>query len=640
MFKAVDDLQLYIIDGDCWLWSNRVRCTLEKHLCFPKADCQAKQTVGGLWEVGETGCKRYSHRRLRNHYILSKSTYFFLWETWPSPLSSQTNRVFSSDVAVTSSPCYTLCCNTLSSLCLQMLQSLYWNTLSPLCLCCLARSGSKQLQPLSTSTDQEAKTLLRNSQRSQRRRATGDYNPSTCIQTQSTVKDPSEEGPLETTAPLHVYRPSQQSKMPAKKGHWRLQPLYMYTDPVNSRRCQRRRATGDYSPSPCIQTQSTVKDPSEEGPLETTAPLHVYRPSQQSKIPAKKGHWRLQPLSMYTDPVNSQRSQRRRATGDYSPSLCIQTQSTVKDPSEEGPLETTAPLHVYRPSQQSKIPAKKGHWRLQPLYMYTDPVNSQRSQRRRATGDYSPSPCIQTQSTVKDPSEEGPLETTTPLHVYRPSQQSKIPAKKGHWRLQPLSMYTDPVNSQRSQRRRATGDYSPSPCIQTQSTVKDPSEEGPLETTTPLHTPPTVWQDVQTTGKMCRPLARRADHWQDVQTTGKTCRPLARHADHFIQVPTGHCSLQVHRKQTGTVTSALCDCKEAEQTVHHILQDCPIWWQQRHQLWLQDESTTTRLWGMAETCATPPHLWQHVDTKLWAMAETCATPPHLWQHVDPGSKPG
>ena len=46
--------------------------------------------------------------------------------------------------------------------------------------------------------------------------------------------------------------------------------------------------------------------------------------------------------------------------------------------------------------------------------------------------------------------------------------------------------------------------------------------------------------------------------------------------------------------------SALCDCKEAEQTVHHILQDCPVWRKQRHQLWPQDEPTTNKLWGTAE----------------------------------------
>ena len=43
----------------------------------------------------------------------------------------------------------------------------------------LAKTGSKQLQPTSTSTYQEAKTLLRNRQKCQWKRATGDYNPST-----------------------------------------------------------------------------------------------------------------------------------------------------------------------------------------------------------------------------------------------------------------------------------------------------------------------------------------------------------------------------------------------------------------------------------------------------------------------------
>ena len=55
-----------------------------------------------------------------------------------------------------------------------------------------------------------------------------------------------------------------------------------------------------------------------------------------------------------------------------------------------------------------------------------------------------------------------------------------------------------------------------------------------------------------------------------------------------------------HLKRTGIMDSALCDCKEAEQTVHHILQDCPIWRKQRHQLWSQDESTTDKLWETAE----------------------------------------
>ena len=43
----------------------------------------------------------------------------------------------------------------------------------------LAKTGSKQLQPTSTSTYQEAKTLLRNRQKCQWKRASGDCNPST-----------------------------------------------------------------------------------------------------------------------------------------------------------------------------------------------------------------------------------------------------------------------------------------------------------------------------------------------------------------------------------------------------------------------------------------------------------------------------
>ena len=76
---------------------------------------------------------------------------------------------------------------------------------------------------------------------------------------------------------------------------------------------------------------------------------------------------------------------------------------------------------------------------------------------------------------------------------------------------------------------------------------------------------------------------------------------LARHEQTAIfRLRTGHCGLRAHLKRIGIMDSALCDCKEAEQTVHHILQDCPIWRKQRHQLWPQDESTTNKLWGTAE----------------------------------------
>ena len=52
---------------------------------------------------------------------------------------------------------------------------------------------------------------------------------------------------------------------------------------------------------------------------------------------------------------------------------------------------------------------------------------------------------------------------------------------------------------------------------------------------------------------------------------------LARHEQTTIfRLQTGHCGLRAQLKRFGIMDSALCDCKEAEQTVHHIFQDCPI----------------------------------------------------------------
>ena len=76
---------------------------------------------------------------------------------------------------------------------------------------------------------------------------------------------------------------------------------------------------------------------------------------------------------------------------------------------------------------------------------------------------------------------------------------------------------------------------------------------------------------------------------------------LARHEQTTIfWLRTGHCGPRAYLKRIGVIDSALCDCKEAEQTAHHILQDCPIWRKQRDQLRPQDESTTNKLWGTAE----------------------------------------
>ena len=53
-----------------------------------------------------------------------------------------------------------------------------------------------------------------------------------------------------------------------------------------------------------------------------------------------------------------------------------------------------------------------------------------------------------------------------------------------------------------------------------------------------------------------------------------------------FRLRTGQRGLRAHLKRIGIMP--------------HILQDCPIWRQQRHQIWPQDESTTNKLWGTAE----------------------------------------
>ena len=101
---------------------------------------------------------------------------------------------------------------------------------------------------------------------------------------------------------------------------------------------------------------------------------------------------------------------------------------------------------------------------------------------------------------------------------------------------------------------------------------------------------------------------------------------LARHEQTTIfRLRTGHCGLAAYPKRIGFMDSILCNCKEAEQMVHHILQDCPIWRKQRHQLWPQDESTTNKLCGMAEDLSrTTQFLAKHVvwESKHgWSTAE-------------------
>ena len=53
-------------------------------------------------------------------------------------------------------------------------------------------------------------------------------------------------------------------------------------------------------------------------------------------------------------------------------------------------------------------------------------------------------------------------------------------------------------------------------------------------------------------------------------------------------------------KCIGVAESALRDCKTAEQTVHRVLQDCPLLDTPRRQASLQEVPTTAKIWGAAE----------------------------------------
>ena len=91
---------------------------------------------------------------------------------------------------------------------------------------------------------------------------------------------------------------------------------------------------------------------------------------------------------------------------------------------------------------------------------------------------------------------------------------------------------------------------------------------------------------------------RRAtrDYNRDYNHSTNPFNRLARHEQTTIfRLRRGHCSLRVHLKRIGIMDSALCNCKAAEQTVHHIFQNSHIWRQQRRHLWPQNDSTINKL---------------------------------------------
>ena len=96
-------------------------------------------------------------------------------------------------------------------------------------------------------------------------------------------------------------------------------------------------------------------------------------------------------------------------------------------------------------------------------------------------------------------------------------------------------------------------------------------------------------------------------HWKLQPLYRPNQPPGKTRADRYIQVAnrTLACERAWSKLASWTLHSVI-----AKKMVYHILQDCSIWQQQRHQLWKQDESTTNKLW---ETCAAPSNSWQHVN---------------------------
>ena len=111
---------------------------------------------------------------------------------------------------------------------------------------------------------------------------------------------------------------------------------------------------------------------------------------------------------------------------------------------------------------------------------------------------------------------------------------------------------------------------------------------------------PSTYQEVKTLlrNKRTREWKRRTG---DYNASADPINILQRSEQTTIfRLRTGHCGLKSHLKRIGVANSAQCDCRTADQTVHHVLQDCPLLDAQRAQTWSQEVSTTTKLWGTAE----------------------------------------
>ncbi|GFR59547.1 retrovirus-related Pol polyprotein from type-1 retrotransposable element R1 [Elysia marginata] len=65
----------------------------------------------------------------------------------------------------------------------------------------------------------------------------------------------------------------------------------------------------------------------------------------------------------------------------------------------------------------------------------------------------------------------------------------------------------------------------------------------------------------------------------------------------IFRLRTGHCQLQAHQYRMGTSQTPMCECGISRQTVNHLLQDCPLYTNERGKLWPENPDVVQKLWG-------------------------------------------
>ena len=68
----------------------------------------------------------------------------------------------------------------------------------------------------------------------------------------------------------------------------------------------------------------------------------------------------------------------------------------------------------------------------------------------------------------------------------------------------------------------------------------------------------------------------------------------------IFRLRTGHCGLRAHLKRIGQADTATCHCGNDDQTPEHVLQACPLFDDQRKDVWPDETDLETKLWGTAD----------------------------------------